>query len=127
MNNGQLESLAASDINAFVAQAVQKFRDARSLGELKYLYMSAIRDVWRILGPRIGPSERPEERQVREAFRVAYDAIFRERRREYQRNYMRRWRAANPEKAKAQNRKAARTYREFTKVLEAGDNYYANL
>jgi hypothetical protein len=66
----------------------------------------------------------PGEEKIRQAFRTAHKAIIRERRREYQRRYMRRWRAANPEKAKAQNRKAARTHREFVKLQEAAEGHY---
>jgi hypothetical protein len=138
MNNGQPASLGAredtarihriSDINAFVAQVIQKLGEARSLYELGYCYRSAYSDLERVWRPQIGyRREMPGEREIRQAFRTAYKAKIRERRREYQRNYMRRWRAANPEKARAQNRKAARTYREFLKMQEAVDEYYASL
>jgi len=138
MNNGPLESLAARevtartdriwDINAFVERVVQKLGEARSLRELEHCYRSAYSDLARVWRPKIGYGrEMPGEQEIRQAFRTAYKAKIRERRREYQREYMRRWRAANPEKAKAQNRKAARAYREAIQFQKDIDDYYAQL
>src|SRR5262249_42289119 len=135
MNNGQLESLAVrevpgctdriSETSALVAHVAQKLGEAHSLDELRRCFISAYSDLERVWRPVIGyRREMPGEQEIRQAFRTAYEAIIRERRREYQRHYMRRWRAANPQKAKAQNRKAARTYREFLKLQE---DYYASL
>jgi hypothetical protein len=137
MNDGHLGSLAAkelpvasnriSDINAFVAQLVEKFREANSLSEIERCYRSAYSDLEREWRPKIGYGrEMPGEQEIRQAFRTAYRAKIRERRRDYQREYMRRWRAANPEKAKAQNRKAARVYREEIELRKAVDDYYAH-
>jgi hypothetical protein len=109
-------SVHRASSSELIPQLIQKFSEARSLGSLKYAYQSAMAEVGRILGARIGPSERPEERELREAFRAAYHTIVREGRRKYQRDYMRRWRAANPEKAKVQNRRDAQVYRAIRRL-----------
>jgi hypothetical protein len=138
MNNNQFESFAArqvpacsdriSDVNAFVAQLVEKFREAHSLNEIVRCYHSAYSDLERVWRPKIGYGrEMPGQQEIRQAFRTAYNGEIRERRREYQREYMRRWRAANAEKAKAQNRKAARAYREAIQMEKDIDDYYAQL
>jgi hypothetical protein len=138
MNNGQLESSAAtevsgcsdpiSNVQAFVAQVVEKLGKAPSLRELERCYRAAYSDLERVWRPKIGYGrEMPGQQEIRQAFRTAYKAKLRERRREYQREYMRHWRAANPEKARAQNRKAARAYREAIQIQNAVDDYYAQL
>jgi hypothetical protein len=138
MNNDQLEWLAArevpgccdamSDINAFVAEVVEKLRKAHSLYEIECCYRSAYSHLERAWRPKIGYGRKvPGQQEIMQAYRTAYDAKIRERRREYQREYMRRWRAANPEKAKAQNRKAARAYREARQFEKDIDEYYARL
>jgi hypothetical protein len=138
MSNDQLESSAATEISvcsdpisnvqAFVAQVVEKFREAHSLNEIVDCYRSAYSDLQRQWRPKIGYGrEMPGEQEIRHAFRTTYQEKIRERRRNYQREYMRRWRAANPEKAKAQNRKAACVYREEIELRKAVDDYYAQL
>lgn len=100
MNNIQLESSAAtevpgwcdamSDINAFVAEVVEKLGKAHSLYEIECCYRSAYSDLERVGRPKLGyKREMPGEQQVRQAHRRAYDAKVREGRREYQRHYMR--------------------------------------
>src|SRR4030095_8499773 len=138
MNNDQLESSAAtevsacsdpiSNVQAFVAQVVEKFREAHSLSEIVRCYRSAYSDLQREWRPKIGYGcEIPGGQEIRQAFRTAYREKIRERRRNYQREYMRRWRAANPEKTKAQNRKASRAYGEAVQLERDIDDYYAQL
>ena len=115
-------------INAFVAQVVENMNEANSVFEIVRRYRSAYSELERVWRPKIGYGrEMPGEQEIRQAFRTAYREKIRERRRNYQREYMRRWRAANPEKAEAQNRKAARAYREFIQILKAMDDYYEQL
>jgi len=81
MNNDQLESSAAtevsacsdpiSNVQAFVAQVVEKFREAHSLSEIVRCYRSAYSDLQREWRPKIGYGcEIPGGQEIRQAFRT---------------------------------------------------------